>query len=605
MISASGVVSAYAWAIVVMTDFTCLLMNTMSFLRVFTSKCSKSLCLANRNYVQVIKHYKFTTGVPEFVPVHQRVVNFFDRIAIRDEKGDYTYGNMYAAAAELANNITKAIDKRENSQVLFLCPNDVTYIITKWAIWMSGHVAVPVSNLHPRELIEYYVDDSESDLLITTTQFSELMQKVSANTRKKLMVLDENLQQNTLKKSSNDVEKPEDVDSNKNAMIVYTSGTTGKPKGVVFTHKNIISQVDTLLDAWRWTPDDTMLHVLPLNHLHGIVNALLCPLYVGAKCVMLPKFNASDVWSNLLNIKSGGKKITVFMAVPTIYSKLIQEYETIFEKDDKMKDYIKTYLSSKVRLMVSGSASLPVPVYNRWLEITGHKLLERYGMSEIGMCLSQEYDSERIPGYVGVPLKGCSVRIANQMKDGHYKTILECTNVENKIDLKYNTEITTDTSIVGELLVKGNNVFKEYYNKPELTKNEFTSDKWFITGDTCKYSIKMKMFKMLGRTNIDIIKTGGYKVSALQVETQLLGHPDILDCTVVGLPDTEYGQIIAAVVVLKNEDLKVDDLREWIKTKIPSYSVPRTYTIVKSIPKNTLGKVHKKQLILEMFSDKS
>lgn len=577
----------------------------MSFLKVFTQTNIKSF-LVKRNFIQNIVHCKFSTGIHELLPVHQRAVNFFDRLALRDEKGKYTYGNIYAAAAEVAKEISKKVDKRVGAHILYLCPNDSSYIITQWAIWMSGHVAIPVSKLHPRELLEYYVDDSESDLLISTAGFSELMQKVSKNTGKKLMILDENIQKNTLTKSANKVEELQKIDNNTNAMIVYTSGTTGKPKGVVFTHNNIISQINTLLDAWRWKADDVILHVLPLNHLHGIVNALLCPLYVGAKCVMLPNFNSSDVWSHLLGVKTpDNKKISLFMAVPTIYAKLIQEYETVFEKDEKMRDYIKTYLTSKVRLMISGSASLPVPIYNRWLEITGHKLLERYGMTEIGMCISQEYDSDRTPGYVGVPLRGCSVRIGNQMKDGHYKTILECTNKNDKIDLKFYTEVTTDTSIVGELLVKGDNVFKEYYNKPDLTKKEFTSDNWFITGDTCKYSIKMKLFKLLGRTNIDIIKTGGYKVSALQIETQLLGHPEVLDCTVVGLPDAEYGQIIAAVIVLKNENFTVDALQEWIKAKIPSYSVPRTYTIVKSIPKNTLGKVNKKELISEMFSDKS
>ncbi|KAF5298702.1 hypothetical protein FQA39_LY11712 [Lamprigera yunnana] len=579
--------------------------KTMSFIKILSKNHIRSL-QSIKSPLLSASVCRYSNNVSEFVPVYHRALNFFDKIAFQDCKGSYTYGNILNSATELSQDITRKIDKETNSQVLFLCPNNITYVITQWAIWMSGHTAVPVSKLHPRELLEYYVEDSESRLLITTPDFSELMHKVSGNSGKTLMVLDEKLQEHTLEKTpTTDLKVVRNVGSDENAMIVYTSGTTGKPKGVVFTHSHLINQITTLINAWRWTSDDVILHTLPLNHFHGIVNALLCPLYTGAKCVMLPKFNSHDVWSNLLGIKiPESQRISVFMAVPTIYSNLIQEYENVFAQDEQMTEYIRTSLKSKVRLMVSGSASLPVPVYNKWLEITGHKLLERYGMSEIGMCLSQEYDSERVPGYVGVPLKGNSIRIATKMKDGSYKTILECSNDNNNITLKTDTVVTTDTSIVGELLVKSNCIFKEYYNKPELTKAEFTNDNWFKTGDTCKYSVKMKLFKLLGRTNIDIIKTGGYKVSALQIEMQLLGHPDVFDCSIIGLSDAEYGQIIAAIIVLKNE-ISIDMLTEWIKTKIPKYSVPKIYKIVKSIPKSPLGKVNKKELTLEMFPERS
>lgn len=372
------------------------------------------------------------------------------------------------------------------------------------------------------------------------------------------------------------------------------------------THKNIITQAHTLIDAWKWTPNDIILHALPLHHVHGIVNALLCPLFVGAKCNMLPKYDSNAVWSHLLgiNTNSDDRKVTVFMAVPTIYSKLIEEYERMFGKDPKMTEYIKTTLKSRVRLMVSGSAPLPVPIYEKWLDITGHRLLERYGMTEIGMCFSQEYDSNREPGFVGVPLPGYSIKIGQKsnVKDGDYVALMECSNINNKLQMKVNNLNNEDP--IGELLVRGDGIFKEYYNKPMVTQSEFTIGKWFKTGDTCQYSIDKKLFKILGRTSVDIIKTGGYKVSALEIETILLAHPAISDCAILGIPNEKWGEIVAGVVVLRPEvELSWETLKEWCKSKMTNYMVPKTIKVVDSIPKNAMGKVNKKELFATLFAE--
>ncbi|KAB0800064.1 hypothetical protein PPYR_07944 [Photinus pyralis] len=467
-----------------------------------------------------------------------------------------------------------------------------------------GHLdvrtSVPVSSLHPQSMIEYFASDSESKLLITIPQYSELMHTVATNTKTTLMVLDNNFRESMVVKQNlkQDLGELQSRDVlNDNALIIYTSGTTGYPKGVVLTHNNITNQIETLVDAWRWTSNDAILHVLPLHHIHGLVNALLCPLYVGAKCVMLPKFDANDVWVHLLGIKTKPEspKISVFMAVPTVYMKLVEEYKASFEHDPKIHEYIKTNLRSKIRLMVSGSAPLPVPLYEKWLEITGHRLLERYGMSEIGMCLSQLYDSQREPGYVGVPLKGCSVRLTERDDDDNYKTLLECTGVNDNVKVRLNT-IPVGDAVVGELHVCGNSVFKEYYNKPDVTRKEFTDDHWFKTGDTCQYSIEKKIFKILGRTNLDVIKTGGYKLSALEIETKILSHPNVVDCAVVGVPDKTWGQIVAALVVF-DRDLPIDTLQTFLKHKMASYGIPKIFKVVKVIPKNIMGKVNKTELL--------
>lgn len=316
---------------------------------------------------------------------------------------------------------------------------------------------------------------------------------------------------------------------------------------------------------------------------------------------MLPKFDANTVWSYLLGVNNLAheRKITVYMAVPTIYSKLIAEYERIFASDPKMVEYIKSSLKSKLRLMVSGSAPLPVPLFNKWHAISGHKLLERYGMTEIGMSLSNVYESNYEPGYVGVPLPGVSVRIASipeMDNEGDYEILLECTNTSQ--EMKYKKNNFTHNDPIGELLVKGDSVFKEYYNKPAATEESFTLDCYFKTGDICQFSNEKRLFKILGRKSVDIIKSGGYKISALEVEMHLLSNALIKDCAVFGISDNTWGEIVAAVISLKeNSTLDYLQLKEWSKEFMAEYQIPKVVKFVESIPRNAMGKVNKKELI--------
>lgn len=461
-------------------------------------------------------------------------------------------------------------------------------------------------------MIEYYCNNSNAKLLVTTPEYADVMHRVSKNLNKPLFILDDRIRQNCMQKQSTrktDMEAGLSFDfyNKSNALILYTSGTTGNPKGVVLSHRNLQAQATTLIDSWKWVATDVILHVLPLAHIHGIVNALLCPLYVGAKCNMLSSFDSNTVWSYLLGVvvsAPNDRRVTVFMGVPTIYSKLIKEYEKVFAADEQMVQYIKNTLSNRIRLMVSGSAPLPVPLYKKWQEITGHRLLERYGMSETGMILSNGYDSDREPGYVGVPLPGVSTQVAiNRDETGRdYTVLLQSSNVNGQISNKINEEIKEDP--VGELLVKGESVFKEYFNNAQATKKAFTHDGWFITGDLVLYSLDNKKFKILGRTSVDIIKSGGYKLSALEIETVLLEHPDILECAVVGIEDKTWGESIAAIIVLKSEDgMSLEQLRHFCEDKLPKYSVPTILKVVAQIPKNAMGKVNKKELVKDFMSE--
>lgn len=375
--------------------------------------------------------------------------------------------------------------------------------------------AVPLTTVHPPSLLTYYIQDSEASLAITTSDPAnvELMASVASNLNSHLplLVIDDSWHQSSTNAHTVTDKKPENIFSSvrvdtsppsidsslmgllsefsmpasfyqqANAMILYTSGTTGKPKGVLLSHANIDSQVRSLITSWAWSPADVIVHTLPLYHTHGIVNALLCPLYVGARCIMLPKFDASAVWANLLGVNmSNSERPTVFMAVPTIYSKLIDEYQRKIAGNPKLKEYVKSTCSSKMRLMVSGSAPLPEPVFHQWSSITGHKLLERYGMTEIGMALSNPIKGERRPGHVGLPIPGVRVRIAEfkTKSDGakiYYDILAEGNHKATKVE-------PGKAGLPGELLVRGNSVFQGYWNKSEVTEKEFTKDGWFKTG---------------------------------------------------------------------------------------------------------------------------
>lgn len=489
--------------------------------------------------------------------------------------------------------------------------------------------AVPLSAAHPPELLEYFIEDSQSNLLITTPEFEPRMKLVAEKLNKPLLTIEHSQLINDETRTNDEEALITGIPDgqfykNSSAMIVYTSGTTNKPKGVVFSHSNLEAQVACLSHAWNIQSNDTILHTLPLHHVHGLINCLLSPLSAGGKIIMLPKFETESVWSYLLNINMPQKdRVSLFMGVPTIYNYLIQDYDKLFSKNNQMKDYIKTHCKNKIRLMVSGSAPLPQPVFQRWKDITGHNLLERYGMTEIGMALSntlkEDKVRQRLPGFVGRPLPNVEVRIVNP--DNANDVLLEAKGDFNKglwsneIDIESDTvktkaSSTESTEVIGYLQVKGPTVFSEYWNKPEATKKEFTSDGWFNTGDSVCFDSSVSSFKILGRNSCDIIKSRGYKISALEMETKLLENRVVEDCAVIGIPDEVYGQKIVALVVNRNgkelesaeqEADTVNALSKWCVTKFADYSLP-TIHIVKKLPRNQMGKVNKADLVNEFLS---
>lgn len=474
--------------------------------------------------------------------------------------------------------------------------------------------------------MEYFIKDSQARIIVTIPDYEEKLKPLAESLGLSLIVIDRSFipttESSTIdnSKDENILNLQKDVPSSQfytksNALILYTSGSTGLPKGTVISHKNLQAQATCLADAWKINDKDCVLHVLPLNHVHGAVNALLCPLNVGAKVFMQSSFDPAAVWSALLNVNLPSKdRISLFMAVPTIYSLLIAEYEKVFSKNERMVEYIRTHCEQKIRLMVCGSAPLPVTVFDKWKQLTGHKLLDRYGMTEIGMVLSNPYIidkyRDRKAGTVGAPLPGAEIKlikdnqIVYQTKGESGKGFWADENTPVFKPLYNNPTYNEDGQIeekIGELYVKGPTVFVEYYNKPDETTNAFVNG-WFKTGDVAKY--ENGTFKILGRTNVDIIKSGAYKISAVEIETHLLEHPSINDVCIVGIPDVTWGQKVAALIVCKaNDTLTAKQLTEWCEERIAPYQIPTVVRFVEELPRNPMGKINKKEIVRNYFTE--
>ncbi|KAL6082903.1 hypothetical protein STEG23_002597, partial [Scotinomys teguina] len=567
---------------------------TLPFRRLIWSLASSQLT-PRRHRGYSLLHTAPETRKDGNAPVFIRALAFGDRIALIDKHGRHTYRELYHRSLCLAQEICRLqgckVGDLQEERISFLCSNDVSYVVAQWASWMSGGIAVPLYWKHPEAQLEYFIQDSRSSVLIAGQEYLEQLSPVAQRLGVPLLPLTPAVYHGAAEQPREQlVQEREWCDQG--AMIFYTSGTTGKPKGALSTHRNIAAVVTGLVHTWAWTKHDVILHVLPLHHVHGVVNKLLCPLWVGATCVMLPEFSAQQVWEKFLSSET--PRINVFMAVPTIYSKLLDYYDKHFTQP-RVQDFVRAVCEEKIRLMVSGSAALPVPLLEKWKNATGHTLLERYGMTEIGMALSNPLTEARLPGSVGTPLPGVEVRIVseNPQKGSPYIIHAEGNEKETKVTPGFEEK-------EGELLVRGSSVFREYWDKPEETKNAFTSDGWFRTGDTAVF--KDDRYWIRGRTSVDIIKTGGYKVSALEIERHLLAHPSITDVAVIGVPDMTWGQRVTAVVALQEgHSLSHRDLKEWARGVLAPYAVPSELLLVEEIPRNQMGKVNKKELLRQFY----
>jgi fatty acid CoA ligase FadD36 len=340
------------------------------------------------------------------------------------------------------------------------------------------------------------------------------------------------------------------------AMVIYTSGTTGLPKGVQLSRRAIAADLDALAQAWQWTADDVLVHGLPLFHVHGLVLGLLGSLRIGNRFVHTGK-PTPDRYGSSAGTARGG---TLYFGVPTVWSRVVA--------DEGAASALRS-----ARLLVSGSAPLPVPVFDRLAQLTGHQPVERYGATESLITLSTLADGERRAGWVGLPLAGVQTRLVD---DG-------------------GGEVPHDGETVGKLHVRGPMLFDGYLNRPDATAEAFDADGYYRTGDVAVVDGD-GMHRIVGRESVDLIKSGGYRIGAGEIETALLGHPGVAEAAVVGLPDEDLGQRIVAFVVGSAEP---DDLIQYVAQQLSVHKRPREVRIVDSLPRNAMGKVLKKQLLSE------
>ena len=476
------------------------------------------------------------------------------RRAVVDTQGSFTYNDLLDASSRVATALLAGRPNLHEERVAFSIAPGFPWVAVQWGIWRAGGVAVPLPSDSTRPELDYIIDDAGTSTSVFDAESESLIAPLAAARSVRALPYSQVL-------AAGPGELP-DISSAQRAMILYTSGTTNRPKGVVTTHTNISAQIASLVDAWEWSADDRILLCLPLHHLHGIINIVSCALWSGATCEMLPRFDANAVWERIL-----GGKMTLFMAVPTIYVKLIAAWEAAPPE----RRAVLSKACSKLRLMVSGSAALPVGTLERWKEISGHTLLERYGMTEIGMALSNPLHGRRVPGSVGRPLPGTEVRLVDERGN----------------------PVAPGTP--GEIEARGPSVFAEYWRKPDATRDAFRGG-WFRTGDTAV--VENGVYRILGRTSIEILKTGGHKVSALEIEDALRGHAAVAECAVVGLPDAEWGDRVAAALVLKpGHAIDLPSLRAWAKGFLAPYKLPSRLLVLNALPRNAMGKVMKPSVV--------
>ena len=339
------------------------------------------------------------------------------------------------------------------------------------------------------------------------------------------------------------------------AMVIYTSGTTGLPKGVQLSRRAIAADLDALAEAWQWTASDVLVHGLPLFHVHGLVLGLLGSLRIGNRFVHTGRPTPAGYAQACA--EAGG---TLYFGVPTVWSRVVG--------DESAARALRP-----ARLLVSGSAPLPVPVFDRMAELTGHQPIERYGASESLITLSTRADGERRPGWVGLPVAGVQTRLLDDS----------------------DAPVPHDAETVGRLQVRGPMMFDGYLNRPEATAEAFDADGWYRTGDVAVIDAG-GMHRIVGRESVDLIKSGGYRIGAGEIETVLLGHPGVEEAAVVGQPDEDLGQRIVAFVV---GSAVPEELIEFVAQELSVHKRPREVRIVEGLPRNAMGKVLKKQLLAE------
>jgi acyl-CoA synthetase (AMP-forming)/AMP-acid ligase II len=530
--------------------------------------------------------------LPLFTAAKAHILADPHKIAIIDKTKEqsFTFVQLLNDVATLKAQIQQYLTGYDPSQittveprVAFLAPAGYDYVVAQWASWAAGAIAVPLCTSHPLKELEYTISNSDPSVLLLHPAFSKFESGLKEN-HPDVPVVPLTSHSQSSRGFPFMPRFTTSFPTSKRALMIYTSGTTSRPKGCISTHETIIFQSRSLIEAWKYSPSDHLIHVLPLHHIHGIVNGLTATLLAGGTVEMYPKFDAKTIWTRWSDKESS----TMFMAVPTVYSRLIDYFDANI-RNTALEASAREGVNA-LRLIVSGSAALPIATKRKFDEISGHELLERYGMTEIGMGLSCGLERpRRIDGSVGWPLPGVQVRLTHETTG------------------QVITSSGKDES--GMIEIRGPNLFSEYWRRPDATIESFSQDGWFKTGDVAKRAENGAYF-ILGRDSVDIIKSGGYKISALEVERKILGNDAlstiVSEVVVVGVEDHEWGQRVAAVIKLrdnkKEQGLELANLRKYLKEDMAAYKVPSILKLVDDIERNAMGKVNKKEILKQYFA---
>ena len=481
------------------------------------------------------------------------------RVAVETQDGTiFTYGDLDTQAARYANCLLD-IGLKRGDRVAVQVEKSVQSLFLYLACLRAGLVYLPLNTAYRSSELDYFLRDAEPGLIVVRPENESVMNEVSqASIRAPVITLGSHGDGRLAVQVASADAQFDTVDSNSDdlAVIIYTSGTTGRAKGAMVTHGNLVSNVRALVDTWRFSANDVLLHALPIFHVHGLFVANHCALTSGARILWHDRFDPAAVIREI-------ERATVFMGVPTYYVRLLQDSDLTRASCERM------------RLFVSGSAPLLAETHRAFEQRSGHRILERYGMSETGMITSNPLDGERRPGTVGTTLPDVLVRVVDDA----------------------DRPLPADDK--GSIQVKGENVFSAYWRMPERTRQEFTEDGWFRTGDIGVFDSDGYL-SIVGRAK-DLIITGGYNVYPKEIELLLDELPDIVESAVIGVPHPDFGEAVTAVVVAR-PNAKIDEARTIValKSQLAGFKVPKRVHLVDELPRNAMGKVQK-NILRERF----
>jgi len=487
-----------------------------------------------------------------------------DAVAIECADGEpltHSWRDLERGTATMAN-LLASLDLPDAARVAVQTEKSVEALMLYLAVLRAGLVYLPLNTAYQRSEIQYFIDNAEPAVVVCSSRNFEWVSEIACKAPDRgtphVFTLNADRTGSLLERAAHhsDRHQPAVKQTDELAAILYTSGTTGRSKGAMLTHGNLLSNARTLKDYWRWrSPEaggDVLIHALPIFHVHGLFVASHGALLNGSRMIWFAKFDPQAVIARL-------PEATVFMGVPTLYVRLLAEAGLTHEA------------CSGMRLFISGSAPLLIDTFNEFRERSGHTILERYGMSETLMLTSNPCDpahGERCGGTVGFALPGVDVRVRD----------------DAGADLP--------AGEVGCIEVRGPNVFKGYWRMPDKTREEFTADGWFKTGDIGK--IDSRGYVSIAGRSKDIIITGGYNVYPAEVEAVLNEMPGVAESAVIGLPHTDFGEGVVAVVVARpGQSLDPAALVAELKAKIANFKVPKHVFVVRELPRNAMGKVQK------------